>query len=159
MSTDFSENRSEEFSWHLPGLWKKISSHDIMTLSTCAESRVTSRSMSMIRIDGKFYCQTDETYLKFKQVSENPNVAVCWKNFSIEGICRCVGKPLDGKNAFFADAYKKHFAGSYKAYSALPTERLLEITPTLVYSWNYELTKPYMEYWDFRNMIYRKEYK
>lgn len=65
----------------------------------------------------------------------------------------------DGKNAFFANAYKKHFGGSYKAYSALPTERLLEITPTLIYSWNYKLTKPYMEYWDFRNEIYRKEYK
>ncbi len=90
MSTDFSENQIEEFSWHLPGLWKKIGSHDIMTLSTCAENRVTSRSMSMIRIDGKFYCQTDEAYLKFKQVSENPNVAICWKNFSIEGIFVCL---------------------------------------------------------------------
>lgn len=140
-------------------LWRKIGTHGVMTLSTCAENRVTSRQMSVIVSDGKFYFQTDENFLKFKQLSENPNAALCYKNFSVEGVCRCIGKPLDEKNAFFVKAFKKHFFGSYKSYSALQTERLLELTPTLIYSWSYELTKPYMEYWDIENRSYRKEYK
>ena len=39
-------------------LWNKIGSSGIMILSTCADIRVTSRAMSVVVIDGKFYCQT-----------------------------------------------------------------------------------------------------
>lgn len=147
------------FDEKLPNLWKKIGTHGIMTLSTCSENRVTSRPMSVVVIDGKFYCQTDQTYLKYKQILENQNVAVCHKNFSIEGVCQCIGKPLESKNDFFIRAFKKYFYGSYKAYSDLHNELLLKIIPTLIYSWNYKLTKPYMEYFDFVNSIYRREEK
>lgn len=149
----------DNFYENLPALWKKIGTHGIMTLSTCSENRVTSRPMSVVVIEGKFYCQTDQTYLKYRQISENPNVAVCHKNFSIEGTCKCIGKPLESKNDFFINVFKKHFYGSYKAYSDLHNEVLLEIVPTLIYSWNYKLTKPYMEYFDFANCIYGREEK
>ena len=62
MSTDFAEK--------LPLLWKKLGSHSVMTLSTCARSRVSSRPMSVVVIDGKFYCQTDMSYLKCSQIRE-----------------------------------------------------------------------------------------
>lgn len=79
LKTEYQE-RSAEFSLYLPALWKKIGTHGIMTLSTCSEKRVTSRPMSMIVIDGRFYCQTDQTYLKYRQILKNPNVAICHKN-------------------------------------------------------------------------------
>lgn len=123
------------FDEKLPALWKKIGTHGIMTLSTCSENRVTSRPMSMVVIDGRFYCQTDQTYLQ------------------------CIGNPLESKNDFFIHVFKKYFYGSYKAYSDLHNERLLEIIPTLIYSWNYKLTKPYMEYFDLVNFTYHREEK
>lgn len=147
------------FEESLTKLWKKIGNHGVMVLSTCTENRVTSRPISVVVIDGKFYCQTGADYLKFKQITQNNNVALSMKNFSIEGTCRDLGKPLDSANSAFANAYKKHFLLAYKSYSNIESERLLEITPTLIYSWSYELTKPYMEYWDFENQTYRKEYK
>lgn len=143
----------------LSKLWKKIGTHGIMVLSTCAESYVTSRPMSVVIVGEKFYCQTDEKYLKFRQIMQNDNVALSVKNFSIEGRCREIGKPLDNDNSEFAAAIKKHFLLAYKSYSHIESERLLEIMPTLIYSWSYELTKPYMEYWDFEKQTYRKEYK
>lgn len=151
--------QQDAFLEHSRELWKKVGSHGIMTLATCAENRVTARVMSVIVYNGKFYCQTDENFLKYKQITKNPNVALCYKNYSIEGVCRCIGKPLDEKNIFFAKAFKKHFFASYKAYSALKTECLLEITPTLIYVWEYEFMKPYMEYWDFTNKEYKREDK
>lgn len=138
---------------------KRIGSHGVMVLAACTENRVTIRPMSVVVQDGKFYCQTDETFLKYKQVMENPRVALCYKNYSIEGMCKCIGKPHDKENIFFAQAFKKYFYASYKAYSAIATERLLEITPTFAYVWKYEMAKPYMEYWDFLSGEYRKEYK
>lgn len=140
-------------------LWKKIGTHGIMVLSTCSESHVTSRPMSVVIVEGKFYCQTDENYLKFKQIMQNNNVALSVKNFSIEGRCREIGKPLDNANSKFVAAIKKHFLLAYKSYSHIESERLLEITPMLIYSWSYELTKPYIEYWDFEKQAYHKEYK
>ena len=138
-------------------LWRKLGTHGVMTLATCAEDRVTSRSMSVIVHDGKFYFQTDEAFLKYKQIELNPNVALGYKNYSIEGKCRVLGSPMDENNRFFIARFKKHFSMSYKAYSALPTEKLLEITPTLIYSWQYKLTTPFMEYIDFENQTYRLE--
>lgn len=143
----------------LTKLWKKIGTHGVMTLSTCAANRVTSRKMSVVVINGKFYCQTSENYLKYKQILQNPNVALCVDNFSIEGVCRDVGKPLDEENSIAAKSIKKHFFLAYKHYSHLAEERLLEITPMLIYSWSYDGTKPYMEFWDFEAGSYRKEYK
>lgn len=146
-----------DFSSALPVLWKGIGTHGVMTLSTCSENRVTSRPMSVVVIDGKFYCQTDSNYLKCRQVLLNQNVALCHKNFSIEGACRIIGKPME--HDFFIKAMKKHYRPAVERYSQLSSECVMEITPTLIYSWNYALAKPYMEYWDFENMAYRKEWK
>lgn len=148
---------SKDVSEKLPALWKQIGTHGVMVLSTCAEKRVASRPVSVVVIDGKFYCQTDENYLKYKQLMQNENAALSVKNFSIEGKCRSIGKPAE--NDFFVKALKKYFLHAYMNYSKLETERVLEFVPTLIYSWSYELAKPYMEYWNFENLTYRKEYK
>jgi hypothetical protein len=145
------------FSKNVARLWRKIGSHGIMTLSTCAKDTVTSRSMSVIVHNGKFYCQTDATYLKYQQIANNENVALCYQSFSIEGKCKAMGHPLEEGNQFFAALYQKHFSGSYKRYSAIPTERLLEITPTLIYTWEYHLGKPFSEYFDFASNTFRHE--
>lgn len=136
-------------------LWRKIGSHGIMVLSTCVENRVTSRAMSVVVINGKLYCQTDERYLKCRQIKANPNVCVCVNNFSVEGKCRIIGKPHE--NEFFIDKMKEHFPDTVSRWSSMPAECVLEITPRLVSSWIYENNKPYIECWDFENYIYRRD--
>lgn len=153
------QNNTYLFEQKLSAVWRKIGNHAVMTFSTCADNRVSSRPMSVVVIDGKFYCQTDETYLKWQQLQQNSNCALCIKNICIEGKCRNIGKPLDIDNQFFVKEFKKHFLPSYIAYSARPREILLEISPTLIYLWEYKLAKPFMEYFDFENFIYRKEDK
>ena len=136
-------------------LWRKIGSHGIMVLSSCAENRVTSRAMSVVVIDGKFYCQTDRRYLKCRQIMANPNVSLCVNNFSIEGECRIIGKPSE--NAFFIAKMKEHFPDAVSQWSELPTECVLEITPKLVSAWIYEDNKPYIERWNFESSSYVTE--
>ncbi len=148
---------STEFDEILPSLWKKIGSHGVMTLSTCAKGRVSSRPMSVVVIDGKFYCQTDISYIKCSQIRENPNVALSFKNFSVEGKCQILEEPV--KYDFFMRAMKKHYLPAATRYSSLPSERVLEITPALIYLWDYHMGKPYMEFFEFRNNTYRKEWK
>lgn len=136
-------------------LWQKIGKSGVMILSTCSDNRVTSRAMSVVVIDGKFYCQTDERYLKCRQIKANPKVSLCINNFSIEGECYIIGKPSE--NSFFIDKMKEYFSDAVSRWSKLPTECVLEITPKLVSSWIYEDNKPYIERWNFENSNYVKE--
>ena len=136
-------------------LWKAIGTHGIMILSTSAHDRVTSRAMSVVVIDGKFYCQTDERYLKCRQIKANPNVSLCVNNYSIEGECHIIGRPSE--NTFFIDKMKEHFPDAVSRWSETPTECVLEITPRLISSWIYEDNKPFIERWDFDNNSYAKE--
>lgn len=156
LAKEYSRRRTG-FAQYLSQLWEKIGSHGVMVLSCCSHDRVTSRAMSVAVIDGKFYCQTDESYLKCRQLRENPKAALCFGNFSIEGVCRILGHPTEYDT--FLAAMTEHFPSAAERWSALPSERVLEITPTLIYSWIYEQDIPYMEYWDFVNMTYRKERK
>ncbi len=126
-----------------------------MVLSTCADNRVTSRAMSVVVIDGKFYCQTDDRYLKCKQIQANPNVSLCVNNFSVEGECRIIGHP--SANGFFVEKMKKCYPDAVSRWSELPTECVLEITPKIITSWIYEDNKPYIERWDFVSGSYVKE--
>lgn len=136
-------------------LWSKIGSSGVMILSTCSDNRVTSRAMSVVVINGKFYCQTNERYLKCKQIKTNPNVSLCVNNFSIEGECRIIGKPSE--NGFFIEKMKSCFPDAVSRWSEIPTECVLEITPKFISSWIYEDNKPYIERWDFGNGSYVKE--
>lgn len=136
-------------------LWNKIGSAGVMILSTCADNRVTSRAMSVVVIGGKFYCQTDERYLKCRQIKANPMVSLCVNNFSIEGECRIIGRPYE--NGLFIEKMKACFPDAVSRWSKLPTECVLEITPMRISSWIYEDGKPYIEHWDFENNSYVKE--
>lgn len=147
-----------EFEQSQRKFWKKLKNHNILVLSTGSDNRVSSRRVSVIIKDKKLYFQTDKKFLKFKQLSKNPNAAFCFENYSVEGKCKCIGSPTDNKNSFFAEMLKKYFYLAYKNYTHLKSEQLLEFTPTLIYSWGYEIAKPFMEYWDLENKTYLKKY-
>ena len=96
-----------------------------MVLSTSENDIVSSRMMSVVQIDGVFYFQTDITFRKYRQLSANPNVALCIDNIQIEGICEEIGQPL--QNALFCERFEECFKGSYDAYTSLKNERLFAV--------------------------------
>ena len=69
-----------------------------MVLSTSENDRVSSRMMSVVRIDGEFYFQTDRKLRKYHQLSANPHVALCIDNIQIEGSCRELARLYGGDN-------------------------------------------------------------
>lgn len=136
-------------------LWSELGSHGVMVLSTCAGSRVTSRSMSVVIFGGKFCFQTNKDYLKSRQISDNPNVALCFGKFSIEGSCKMLGHPEDESE--FMDNLSRAYPDAVKRWSSLPYERVFAVTPRLIRSWIYENDIPYIEEWDLVKKTYRKE--
>ena len=136
-------------------LFCDIGDHGIMVLSTCAGDRVTSRSMSVVVYGGRFYCQTNRDYLKYRQIAENPNVSLCFGKYSIEGVCEDAGRPYDVPG--FIPAMERAYPDAVRRWSSLDCERVLMITPTYIRSWIYEDGIPYIEQWDIVHHSYRKE--
>lgn len=139
-------------------LFNKLGDHGVMCLATSQNDIVSARSMSVILYKQKFYFQTDANFKKYKQISENPNVALCMNNIQIQGVCVNLGHPLLSENSFFADLFKQFYQSSFENYSALKDEFLFEVTPTIITIWDYEDNKPYRAFYDFVNETYHKEY-
>ena len=132
--------------------YKEFGESREMVLSTSLNDIVTSRTMSIIVLDEKLYFQTDKTLRKYRQLKGNFNVSLCIGNIQIEGYCEEAGIPLE--NAEFSNAFKKHFGGSYSAYTSLKNERLFIVKPTFIERWLYIDSAPYIESFDVANKRY-----
>lgn len=123
-----------------------------MVLSTSLSDKVTSRMMSIVMIDGKFYFQTDRNFRKYHQICKNPNVALCIDNIQIEGMCREIGHPMDHEE--FCRLYRECFKNSYEMYSSLQDERLFVVEPTYIEKWTYIDNKPFVEVFEVEQKRY-----
>lgn len=124
-----------------------------MVLSTSENNIVSSRMMSVVQINGIFYFQTDVTFKKYRQLSNNRNAALCIDNIQIEGLCDEIGPPLE--NALFCDRFQECFKGSYDAYTSLKNERLFALKPTFIERWIYKEGVPYIETFDISEQAYK----
>lgn len=143
------------FKEHAKELFRELAKAKIMVLSTSWEDRVSSRMMSVIRLEEFFYFQTDTTFRKYEQIKHNPNVALCFDNVQVEGICEEIGKPMD--HVEFSEAFQECFQGSFEKYSALENERLFRVKPVFIQRWIYVEGIPFIERFDFENEKYSKE--
>lgn len=135
-----------EFNEKLQAFFEEFGSGRTMVLSTCAdctEGRVSSRMMSVVLTDGKFFFQTDTQLRKYAQLKENPRAALCIDNIQIEGVCKELGHPLD--HEAFVRAFEGRFKGSFDAYTSLKNERLFALEPEYVERWVYRDGAPFVE--------------
>lgn len=145
----------DKFTEKLKAFLSELGEGRKMVLSTAHNNRVSSRMMSVVIIGGELYFQTDITMKKYRQLSENCNVALCIDNIQIEGVCSEVGHPLE--NERFCEVFQKCFKGSYDAYSALTNERLFSVEPLYIERWVYMEGVPYIEVFDMDTRQYSLE--
>lgn len=126
-----------------------------MVLSTSENDKVSSRMMSVVQIDGKFWFQTDKNMRKYHQILANRNAALCIDNIQMEGVCEEKGQPLD--NDSFCSRFRECFKGSFEAYTSLENERLFVFTPLYIQRWLYKDGVPYIEIFDLENHQYTCE--
>ena len=136
-------------------LFHDLGEYKMMTLSTSLQNKVTSRTMSILVADEKFYFQTGKPSRKYEQIKGNPMVSLCWENVQIEGRCVEIGRPSE--NPEFCERYRQHFPDAYERYSNLEVEIAFEVNPVYIQKWTYENGVPCLETYDFINMRYNKE--
>lgn len=143
------------FEKEISTFFEQLSEYKLMVLSTSLDNKVSSRMMSIVMFDGKFYFQTDKTLRKYEQLCGNEHVALCIDNIQIEGTCKELGSPSDVPK--FCELFEKYYKGSYDSYSMLPDERVFEITPTFIEQWIYENGNPFVETFDFSTHSYERK--
>ncbi len=149
-----------DFQTELNRVYTQLGAAPLMVLATCSENRPTARMMSCVIYDGKIVFQTATGFLKFRQMEENPWAALCTGNIQIEGTVRITGHPFDEGNSEFARLYQTHHRGSWDTYSHMKTDRVCEVSPTLITLWCYEQEEPrepYRIFLDMLNGTVRKE--
>jgi uncharacterized pyridoxamine 5'-phosphate oxidase family protein len=141
-------------------IYKQIGDSKIMALATCSQNYPTVRLVSCIVYEGKIFLQTGTDLIKYKQICENNNVALCVDNIQIEGIANIIGKTnekQDNEIIKIMEVYKGHYRNSYEAYSNKEKEILIEIVPIKITKWDYENTKPYRIFIDIKNRQIKNE--
>lgn len=106
-------------------------------LSTASNGNVSSRSMSIINQGLNIYFQTNKCYIKYAQIQENKNVALCFNNVSIEGIAEELGDWNSKENKELMELYKKVHLGSFNAYGLLDGEVVYKVKPKKIKIWKY----------------------
>ncbi len=145
----------ELFEQKLVEFYTQFGDSKLMVLSSACNDRVSSRMMSVVRVDGRFYFQTDKNFRKCKQIKSNPNIALCVDNIQIEGVCKEIGKPVD--NADFIELFKRNYQSSCDRYSHLENEVLFEIIPNYIQRWLYIDEVSYIEKFEFSKQSYTIE--
>ncbi len=144
-----------DFDAKLTELFLKFGVYKNMVLSTVMNNDVDSRMMSIVCFNGKFYFQTDKNFRKYQQIMSNSKVSLCIDNISVNGICKCVGKPVD--NYMFCKLFKESFQKAYNLYTGLESEVLFEVEPLHIKCWIYENDIPYIEEYELNKKIYSKK--
>jgi hypothetical protein len=120
-----------------------------MVLATSAEGRVTARMMSLVHDGLTLYFQTGTNSVKYQQMTENTQVALCASNLQLEGRAYLRAHPFAPGNEFFRAQYQALHPGSYKTYSALSYNRVVEVQPALVTLWKYDAQgQPFRDFLD-----------
>lgn len=117
-------------------LIKEISKFKDMVLATSCNNMVSARTVSTIVSNNKIYFQTANTMEKYKQLSNNHNVALTKGFYQIEGIARSVGSWE--QNVELCGLYKAVHLNSYNSYGKLAEEEVIEVTITRIKLWSYE---------------------
>jgi uncharacterized pyridoxamine 5'-phosphate oxidase family protein len=131
-----------------------------MVLATCSNSRVTVRMVSTVHIGLTIFFQTSKNSVKYSQILDNLQIALCAENMQIEGVAAVLGYPLANENCFFVELYQNIHPNSFKTYSHLLSNVVIEVKPTFITLWKHDaLGKPYRDFLDItRKLAYQEMY-
>ncbi len=103
------------------------------------KGEVSARNMTIVNDGLKIYLQTDNTFDKIKDIKENQNIAINFGAYSIKGKAKIVGHPTI--NQTYIDKMKVKHEYTYKHYTNLANEVLIEITPFSAKVWGIDFEK------------------
>ena len=131
-----------------------------LVLATCADNRVTARTMGFASKGLEIIFGTDKRFLKVEQIKQNPKVALCLDSLQIEGVAEILGHPSEPQNDELSKLYKAKQPKSFEMYWAGKTQVVIKVTPSLCTQWKYIDGKPCREFYDVKQGVaYRENFE
>lgn len=136
---------------------KMLGESKTMVLATSSGNRVTARAMSCIFRGLKILFQMSTLSTKGQQIMDNHQVALCFSNLQVEGTATILGHPYEVD--YFKENYSRLHAGSFKTYSGKTSNRVVEVTPSVMTLWKYDQEgKPFSDILDVAKRQAVREY-
>lgn len=129
-----------------------------IVLATCADDRVTARTMCCLNDELIIYCQTDSRFFKVEQIRKNPKVALCINSLQIEGSAKLIGHPTNPENAKISELFKQKHPKSHERYSSNKEQLIIKVNPVLFTQWKYIDEKPCREFLSLKESCAFREY-
>ena len=123
-------------------------------LATSDGKEVGARTMSIFKLNGCFFFQTDINSEKAKHLSSQKRAAIGFENYEITGRCENIGHPFDEQNKEIMDTYRNHYSSAAKKYSYLPQEFFFRFVPETIKIWEYVDNEAQQTIVDFVNQTY-----
>ncbi|MDR2901815.1 MAG: pyridoxamine 5'-phosphate oxidase family protein [Lactobacillales bacterium] len=129
-----------EYSEAIAKIEKLLEATKFAVLATANKQGVVSASQMCLINDGlSVYFQTDKTFEKIKNITENPNIALNLGAYYFKGTAKIIGHPTDFP-AFIEKIKKKHLK-TYENYTNLPNEVLIQVDLTECKIWGADASK------------------
>lgn len=95
---------------------KQFGHNVVISLATGVNDRVSVRTVNATYQDGSFYVVTHMATHKMKEITGNPNVAICKDLFSAQGIGRSMGNPREEANRTLSKKLREIFFAFYEKH-------------------------------------------
>ena len=99
---------------NLKKLENTLHTAEVIYLSTSIQDVVSSRPISPLNIGLRLFVRTSAATRKAKEMTANPNIAVCAWNFYFTGKAKPLGSVYDVENAEIKTAYIARYPGSFE---------------------------------------------
>lgn len=110
-------------------LQEQIGQNKIMALATRNGDGVAVRTVNVYTCDGDFYFITEADSNKFKQITQNNQVALSVDAIQIAGTATPLGHPADQANQDFVAFVEKQLPQQFARYATNTAMRLIRIKP------------------------------
>ncbi len=125
-------------------LWEIIIKEQEILLSTSANDRVTTRTVSPTYYQGAILIFTSPESLKYKQLKSNPNCSIAVNGYFIEAKAEFLGHTMLEKNTSLRDVYSQKYNGAFDEgieFGGRTAEFIL-LKPVLVKGWTFDNSIP-----------------
>jgi Pyridoxamine 5''-phosphate oxidase. len=127
---------------------RKLKSEQTIILATCADNKVTARTMAPVNQGLSVLFSTNRNSVKIEQIKQNQNIALAVGNMKIEAVAELFGHPKE--HAFFTAEYPKKFPQYGALYPDKPEDILVIARPIKISLYKY-FGKPCEDVLDLEN--------
>lgn len=122
---------------NLKQLESTLNQAEVIYLSTSNQNVVSSRPVSPLNIGLRLFVRTSAATRKAKEMTVNPNIAVCAGNFYFTGKSKPLGSVYDDANAEIKAAYMARYPDSFGTEDEFiqSDEVFFELTMETVSEW------------------------